>query len=164
MAEAVIGPTPGMRIGVEPGVLLDQFHQSVDPSIQAVQLMAHYTENTICDLGHFQLLFGAVFPGEFGQSLDTRRQDMSKFPEDTADHVDDLGALPNDQIPGAVYGKHSLLVFRFDLDKPHRRPTHRFADRFGISRVRLAALHIEFDIGGRHQPHIMPELAQLTAQ
>lgn len=33
---------------------------------------------------------------------------------------------------------------------------------FGISRVGLAPLHIRFDVGGRHQPHRMPESRNLA--
>ncbi len=65
---------------------------------------------------------------------------MSKLPEYASDHVHDLSTLSDDQIPRTIDGKHGLLVFGLDLDEAHGRSAHSFADRFGIGRIRLAAL------------------------
>ncbi len=45
----------------------------------------------------------------------------------------------------------------------HRRSCRRLTDRLGIDHVVLLALDEGFDIGGRDQPHLVAEFADLTA-
>jgi hypothetical protein len=55
-----------------------------------------------------------------------------------------------------------LLLWILDRHEAHRRPPHSLADRFGISRVVLVALHVWFYVARRHQAHVMPERGDLT--
>ncbi len=124
--------------------------------------MTHHSENAVCDLGHFQRLFRTMFPSKLGHSLYARRENVPELTQNAADHVHDLGALSDDQIPCSMDGENSLLILGFDLNKAHGGAAHRFADRFGVGRVCLAALYIGFDIGRWHQTNIMAELAQFA--
>ena len=70
--------------------------------------------------------------------------------------------------------RRSLLRRGLDCDKAHRRPAHRFADcrgprvrplagpRTGSGRVVLVAPHIGLGVSRRDQPHVMPQLGELT--
>jgi hypothetical protein len=53
-----------------------------------------------------------------------------------------------------------LLLGRLDRHKPHGRAAHRFADRFGVDRIVLAALDVWLDVLRRQQNHLMPQAAQ----
>src|SRR5262249_31786549 len=57
----------------------------------------------------------------------------------------------------AVQHQHALLLAVLDRHKSHRWPRDGLADRRRIGRVVLAALHIGFDIGRRHEPCVMPQ-------
>lgn len=140
------------------------YGQSIDPRVLPVQLIAHHTKNAVRNLRHFHLLIGTVLSGEPGHSLNVGWQDMSKLPENASDHVYVLGTLSNDQISSSMNGKYCLLVLGLDLDRQRGRPTNRFTNRLGIRCVRLASLHVSFDIGSRHEPNIMPKLTQLGPQ
>ena len=50
----------------------------------------------------------------------------------------------------------ALLLDRLDRHEPHRRTLYGFADRFGIERVALAALHIRLHVGRRDQANLVP--------
>src|SRR5215470_6815408 len=76
--------------------------------------------------------------------------------------VDQLSPLADQEIPRPVQHQHTLLLDVFDRHKSHRWPRDRLADRRCIGRVVLAALHIGFDIGRRHEPRVMPKLLELA--
>src|SRR4029077_15130139 len=86
----------------------------------------------------------------------------AKLGEQTADHVDQLRTLLDQQIARPVHRQCRLLLRRLDRHEPHRRPGYRFANRFRIGSVGLPALHIRFYVSRRHQPHLMTELDKLA--
>ena len=59
---------------------------------------------------------------------------------------------------------HIQLIVGLDRDKAHRRSAHCFGDGFSIDKVVLVGLHKRLYILRRHQPHLMPLLAQSLAQ
>src|SRR5206468_9715292 len=53
-----------------------------------------------------------------------------------------------------------LLVTALDRHEAHPRPAHRFADRFGVDRVVLAAFDVGLDVLRRDQHDLVPQSAQ----
>src|SRR5271163_2288242 len=64
---------------------------------------------------------------------------------------------PEQQAARPVHRQRCLLLGRLHRHKPHRRPPYRFANRFCIGSVGLAALHVRLDVSRRHQAQIMTE-------
>ena len=56
-----------------------------------------------------------------------------------------------------MHHQHRLLLIAFDRHEAHVRPAHRFADRFRIVRIVLAALAVRIDELRGHQPDAVPE-------
>ncbi len=56
--------------------------------------------------------------------------------------------------------QHCLLGRRLQRDKTHDRSAHRFADRFGVSRVVLVRLDIGLDELRGHQLHVVAQTKQ----
>ena len=77
-----------------------------------------------------------------------------------ADRVDQHRALLDQEIAHPEHPQRRLLLSGFDRHKPHCRPAHRFANRFGIDRIVLAALDVGLDVLRRHQQHLVPQAAQ----
>ena len=75
--------------------------------------------------------------------------------------IDQHGALTNKQVAGSVHHQDGLLIRCLDLNKPHGRPCHRFADRFRIGHVVLVPLHIGLHVARRHQTHLVPQCFDL---
>ena len=73
------------------------------------------------------------------------------------DRVEDHRALAHQQIAGPVQDQDALLLFALDRHEAHVRPRHRFADRFGISRIVLLPFDVWLDIGRRDQPYLVAE-------
>jgi hypothetical protein len=86
----------------------------------------------------------------------------AKLGEQAADHVDQLCTLLDQQIARPVHRQRRLLLGRLHRHEPHRRPRHRFANRFRIGSVGLAALDIRLDVSRRHQAHLMAEFDQFA--
>ena len=61
-----------------------------------------------------------------------------------------------------MYGLNVLLLNALHGYKPHPWPTHRLADRFGVIRVVLVALHVRLHKLRRNQLHCESHLLQLT--
>jgi len=97
-------------------------------------------QNAVRDLGHVQLLFGAALSGEPGHSLDAGWQNVTELTKDTADHVHHLSTLADNEVACAMDSKHSLQIFRFDLDKSHRGSRDGLADRLCINSIGLPRL------------------------
>ncbi len=79
-----------------------------------------------------------------------------------ADHVDQLGALLDQEVPRPMYRQRRLLLTRLDRDVPHRRARYRLADRLGVARVGFPALDVGLHIGRRHQTHLVAKRADLA--
>src|SRR5450631_4770796 len=76
--------------------------------------------------------------------------------------VDDLGALTDQHIAGAVLHQLTLLFGRLDLHEAHGRTPHRLADSLGIGGIVLVALEVGLHVLRRHQTHLVAELSQLA--
>jgi len=81
---------------------------------------------------------------EFQRMLDALGQHNAELGQLSADHVHQLGALADQQIPRPVQRQDRLLSRRLDRDKPHRRPRHRFRDRLRVTRIGFAPLDVGF--------------------
>src|SRR5258708_29534125 len=64
--------------------------------------------------------------------------------------------------PPRRWYKNALCLSRLDWHEAHGRPCYRLADRLGIGRVVLVALDVSLHVGRRHQPHRMPNRAEIT--
>lgn len=76
--------------------------------------------------------------------------------------VDQLGALPNEQIPCAENHGRRLGRLRLDWYKSHRGSLSRLADCFGISGIVLLPFHEWFNVNRRYQSNGMPEVLHLA--
>ena len=118
------------------------------------------------DLGSFNRYLWCFaiddLPRHQQRAFQSLRDVDAELGQQTADHVDQLRALLDQQIARPVHRQRRLLLGRLHRHEPHRRPRHRLADRFRIGSVGLAALHIRLDVSRRHQAHLMAELDQLA--
>src|SRR5919199_7016177 len=76
----------------------------------------------------------------------------------TAERINQLRALPDQKIPRPEQHGARLLSLGLNRDKAHRRSTRSLSDRFRVSCIVLLALDERFDIGGRDQSNLMPEV------
>src|SRR3954464_2161701 len=81
----------------------------------------------------------------------------------TAERVDGLGALANQQVPRAKHNGGGLLVRTLEGNKAHSGPLSGLADRFGIGHVVLLALDERLDVRRRDETDRMAELGDLAA-
>jgi hypothetical protein len=75
----------------------------------------------------------------------------------TAQRVDQLDALADQEIAGAEDHGGALSLGALGGDEPHRGPLGRLADRLRVGHVVLLPLHERLDVGRRDQPHLMAE-------
>jgi hypothetical protein len=81
----------------------------------------------------------------------------------TAQGINRLRALTNQQLSGTENHRLGLLLWGLDRNKPHPWSRGRFTDRFGIVAVILPTLwDIRFDALGRDQLNPMAERAEKT--
>jgi hypothetical protein len=86
----------------------------------------------------------------------------AKLRQQAADHVHQLGALLDQEVPCPMDRQRSLLLTRLDRDVAHRRTRYRLADRLGVARVGLPTLDVSLHIGRWHQTYLMTKLAELA--
>src|SRR3954469_23275287 len=72
--------------------------------------------------------------------------------QESPDHVDELGALADEEITRPMQRQRGLLLDRLDRYETHGRSGDRLADRLRITGISLAPLHVGLDVGRRHQP------------
>ena len=77
--------------------------------------------------------------------------------QESPDHVDELGALADEEITRPMQRQRGLLLDRLDRYEAHGRSGDRLADRLRIPGISLAPLHVGLDVGRRHQPHLVTE-------
>src|SRR4051812_34731472 len=80
----------------------------------------------------------------------------------TAERVDGLGALANQQVPRAKHDGGGLLVRALEGNKAHSGPLSGLADRFGIGHVVLLSLDERLHVRRRDETDRMAELGDLT--
>src|SRR5690554_1315789 len=90
------------------------------------------------------------------------RHDLSELAQMPAQGIDGLGSLPDQQLADAKDHCSALGLLALHRHEAHRRALRRLADCFGIGHVILLALHEWLHVGGWDQPHLMPDLPDLT--
>ena len=80
----------------------------------------------------------------------------------SAQGVDGLRSLPNQEASGLERHLTGLALNRFNGNEAHSRAEHRFAYGLGIDRICFAALDIGLHIGRRNQSGIMTETSDLA--
>src|SRR3954449_3733725 len=88
--------------------------------------------------------------------------DQAVLGQMTADGVDDLRALADQQVAGPEHDGRGLLGLALDGDEPHGRALGRLADRFGICGIVLLPLDERLHVSRRNQPHLVPQLGDLA--
>ncbi len=83
-------------------MLLDHLRIAVDAFIQANELIALYAKHAIRDLRHVGVIAAQMALRKSRHRFDPDGQDMPKLAQQAADHVGQLRALPDGQIPRAV--------------------------------------------------------------
>src|SRR6266550_7541577 len=87
----------------------------------------------------------------------------AKLRKQASDHIDQLGALLDEEVPRPMDRQRRLLLTRLDRDVPHRRARYRLADRLGIARVALPALDVSLHIGRGHQTYLVTKPSDLPS-
>jgi hypothetical protein len=77
--------------------------------------------------------------------------------------VDGLRPLPDQKLSDPKDHCCSLGLFALDGHEAHRRALCCFADRLCVSGIIFLALDEGLDVGGRDEPHLMTQLADLAA-
>ena len=88
--------------------------------------------------------------------------DQSEFPEQAANLVGLRRSSLHEALPHPVKTEHGLPFNVLDRNEPHRRSSHRLADRFGVGRVVLVALRVRLDELRCHQSNGVPKCQQLA--
>src|SRR5579871_7032168 len=90
-------------------------------------------------------------------------RDPTIFHKVPPNRVDELCALPHEQISSSEHKTRRLLFFALHSHEPHARPLSGFANRLSIDRVVLLSLHERFDVSRRDQSNFMAKLGELAS-
>ncbi len=91
------------------------------------------------------------------------RDDLPELYQMAPQGVDGLCALPDQKLPDPKDHRCSLGLFALHGHEAHRRALCCFADRLCVSGIIFLALDEGFDVGGRDEPHLVTQLADLAA-
>ena len=83
------------------------------------------------------------------------RHDLPELGQVAAQGVDRLRPLPDQKLTDAEDHRSPLGLFTLHGHETHRRALCGFADRLGIGRIVLLALHEGLDVGGRDEPCLL---------
>lgn len=83
------------------------------------------------------------------------RHHLPELSQMATQRVDELRALPDQELTHAEHHRGSLDLFALHQHKPHRWALGRFTDRLCVGGIILLALHERLHIGRRDQPHVM---------
>jgi hypothetical protein len=168
MAVAVMKPTPG--IVSKPAALLALSRPSQefglkpsDPRLQIEQLIDQRRQSP--PGRRRQHGIGTLVCEDCDQladAADPLGDDDAELGQVPAKGIDQHRALADQQSPHATEHEHTLRLARFDRHEAHARTGDRFADRFRIGCIGLAASDIGFDVSRRHQLDRMAPLDQLA--
>src|SRR5262245_41274378 len=139
--------------------LLDGSELGADSAV----LPRQHLENAAGDRGNPAIRPIRDDPEQLAGPVAPLRRHNAKFGQVPSHGIAQHRALTHQHLTGPVQHQGSLLRLRLERDEPHRRPRDRFADRFSIVRVVLAALEVGLYVARRHQPHGMAERFQLAA-
>jgi hypothetical protein len=99
---------------------------------------------------------------QFVDLLNAKRRDDPELSQVASQGIDQHCPLPDQKIAETVRDERCLLLRSLDRHEAHGGPAHGLADGFGIGRIVLVALHVRFDVAGRHQAHVMPVTGDLS--
>src|SRR5918993_588044 len=88
--------------------------------------------------------------------------DHAELGQVTAERVDGLRALANQQVPGAKHNGCGLRVLALEGNKAHGGPLSGLADRLGIRGIVLGSLDERLDVSRWDQPDRVAELDDLA--
>lgn len=91
------------------------------------------------------------------------RDDLPELGQMATQGVDGLRALPDQKLSDQKDHRCSLGLFALHGHEAHGRALCCFADRLCIGGIILLALDEGLDVGGRDEPHLVAQLADLTA-
>ncbi len=130
--------------------------------MECKDLIAEVGQYVDRDLGNCRTIAVQHALGELHRASNTLGDHNAELGQQTAQHVAELSALANNQIPRMVQKENSLLLFRLDRDKPHRRAGHCLADRLSIGSIGFAVLHVWLHIVGGYQTNIVAKSRNLA--
>ena len=167
IAEAVIGPTPGMVASRRLASLsLCQARIAASTSVTrcpAPQLRSQPPKACRASVGRSSCPRPAAPPPGPPRARSLWR-DNAQLRHMAAQGVHQHGPLPHQQVARPVQHQHRLLLGGLDRHEPHRRPRHRLADRLGIGRIGLATLdvglHVAAGISRTSWPNALISRAQ----
>src|SRR5918998_3065885 len=151
-AGKVVRPVPGQQVSLE----------LPDAALDLDRLFGQGADHLRGETGDLVGFTGHRAPDEHQSVRDALRDVEAELGQESPDHVDELGALPNEEITRPMQRQRGLLLDRLDRDKAHGRAGDRLADRLRIASVGLASLHVRLDVGRRHQPNLVTEADQLA--
>src|SRR5919107_4006370 len=89
--------------------------------------------------------------------------DEAELSEVTAQRIDQLGPLADQQVACAEDHSSALCFRALRPDEPHRRTLRRLADRLRIGHVVLLPLHERLHIDWRNEPGLVPQRGDLAS-
>ena len=99
---------------------------------------------------------------KLGRVADPLRKHDPKLRQLRTQHIDRLRSLADYKIPCPVQREDCLLIWRLDLDKPHRRSCYGLTNGRRICCIRLAPFDIRLHVNRRDQLYIVTEPDQLS--
>ena len=168
MAVAITGPTPGTAVrrsqAAPSRVGLDQAAVELRrPPLEIVQVGNQALQQLACERRDASVLNVSDHSQELTQAALPSRGDDPELGQVAAQSVDRGGALLQQLLAHPVQHQHRLLVLALGRDEPHAGALHRLAAGLGIGRIVLVGLDVGPNVLRRHQPHLVPELGQLTS-
>src|SRR3954466_4312167 len=130
--------------------------------VQRSELLDQHSQNGPRRLGQIGggVLQGSDELGSMSRSFGSNHAELGQV---TAERVDGLGALADQQVPRAEHDGGGLLVRALEGDKAHGGTLSGLADRFGIRHVVLLSLDERLDVRRRDQLHRVAKLGDLAA-
>ena len=155
------GQPPTHRVG--PVLLHQRGIDRPQPRLDALGFAAEQRDRLLRRRRHRRLIGRGDLGLQLGQALPAERCHDPHLGGMAAHRIDELGALPHQQLANRQQHGRGLLRGRLDRHAADRRLGGGHADRLGIVAVVLAALDKRFDILRRDQPHAVAQRQQGTA-
>ncbi len=139
MAEAVIGPIPGM-VASRRLTAFDLCSRMITASIALMRISrALSSAKRLCNASRANAGTSVVSTlqqiDQISDAVPTRRAMMPKLAKMTANRIYQHGSLPHQQVACSMVQKCGLLMRRLHRNETHSRPADRLADRLGICSI-----------------------------
>ena len=141
---------------------IDQAIELQDMRFQHTQLVAESCETRSRYLGHASVIYIGDDLKKLLNTAAPDRRHNPKLGKVSAERIGYRILLAYQEMTRAMEHQAALLLWRFDLNKPHRRPPDSFADRLRVRRIVLLSFDIRLHVGWRHQTHGMAQRLELT--